>query len=200
MQKKNFNFINFFKTYTGLLNETQNLIDLKKIYKICEILEKSILTKKQIFVAGNGGSASVANHFFCDFNKGIKHSSEKKLMPKVISLVNSIELITAISNDSTYKKIFSYQLENLAEKNDCIILFSCSGNSKNIIETIKIARKHKLKIIFITGFLKKISNNVDIHLNLNCKNYGITEDIFSSIMHVISQFIRLKYSKKKEIL
>jgi len=200
MQKKNFNFINFFKTYTRLLNETQNLIDLKKIYKICEILEKSILTKKQIFVAGNGGSASVANHFLCDFNKGIKHSSEKKLMPKVISLVNSIELITAISNDSTYKKIFSYQLENLAEKNDCIILFSCSGNSKNIIETIKIARKHKLKIIFITGFLKKISNNVDIHLNLNCKNYGITEDIFSSIMHVISQFIRLKYSKKKEIL
>jgi D-sedoheptulose 7-phosphate isomerase len=200
MQKKNFNFINFFKTYTGLLNETQNLIDLKKIYKICEILEKSILTKKQIFVAGNGGSASVANHFLCDFNKGIKHSSEKKLMPKVISLVNSIELITAISNDSTYKKIFSYQLENLAKKNDCIILFSCSGNSKNIIETIKIARKHKLKIIFITGFLKKIFNNVDIHLNLNCKNYGITEDIFSSIMHVISQFIRLKYSKKKEIL
>jgi len=200
MKKKNLNFINFFKMYIGELNKTQNLIDLTTIHKIYEILEKSISTKKQIFVAGNGGSASVANHFLCDFNKGIKNSSKKKLLPKVISLVNSIELITAISNDITYKKIFSYQLENFAKKKDCIILFSCSGNSKNIIETIKTARKYKLKIIFITGFLKKNFNKVDIHLNLNCKNYGITEDIFSSIMHVISQFIRLKYLQKKEIL
>jgi D-sedoheptulose 7-phosphate isomerase len=122
------------------------------------------------------------------------------LTSKVISLVNSIELITAISNDIDYKKIFSYQLENFAEKEDCIILFSCSGNSKNIIETIKLAQKKKLKIIFITGFLKKLFYKVDIHLDLKCKNYGITEDIFSSLMHVISQFIRLKYSQKKEVL
>ena len=79
-------------------------------------------------------------------------------------------------------------------------MFSCSGTSKNILETIKIAKKNKVKIIFITGFLKKKLNIADIHLDLSCKNYGITEDIFSSIMHMISQFIRLKYSQKREIL
>jgi phosphoheptose isomerase len=200
MKKKNLNFINFFKIYFNQLNKTQNLIDTKIINKIYIILEQSIQKKKQIFIAGNGGSASIANHFLCDFNKGIKNSSKLKLIPKVISLVNSIELITAISNDLAYKKIFSYQLENFAEKDDCIILFSCSGNSKNIIETIKTAQKQKLKIIFITGFLKKLFYKVDIHLDLKCKNYGITEDIFSSLMHVISQFIRLKYSQIKEIL
>lgn len=190
----------FFKEYIIKLNKAQNLIDIAKIVSIYKILEKSILDNGQIFVAGNGGSASVANHFLCDFNKGIKNSSKQELIPKVISLSNSIELITAISNDISFKKIFSFQLENFAKENDCIVLFSCSGASKNIVEAIKIAKKKKIKIIFITGFLKKKLNIADVHLDLSCKNYGITEDIFSSIMHMISQFIRLKYSKKKEIL
>ena len=198
--KKKLNSTTFFKEYIAKLNKTQNLIDITKIISIYKTLEESILNNGQIFVAGNGGSASVANHFLCDFNKGIKNSSNNKLIPKVISLSNSIELITAISNDLSYKKIFSFQLENFAKSNDCIILFSCSGTSKNILEAVKMAKKNKVKIIFITGFLKKKLNIADIHLDLSCKNYGITEDIFSSIMHMISQFIRLKYSQKKEIL
>ena len=198
--KKKLNSTTFFKEYIAKLNKTQNLIDITKIISIYKTLEESILNNGQIFVAGNGGSASVANHFLCDFNKGIKNSSNNKLIPKVISLSNSIELITAISNDLSYKKIFSFQLENFAKSNDCIILFSCSGTSKNILEAVKMAKKNKVKIIFITGFLKKKLNIADINLDLSCKNYGITEDIFSSIMHMISQFIRLKYSQKKEIL
>jgi D-sedoheptulose 7-phosphate isomerase len=198
--KKKLNSTNFFKEYIAKLNKTQNLIDIRKIISIYKILEESILNNGQIFVAGNGGSASVANHFLCDFNKGIKNSSNNKLIPKVMSLSNSIELITAISNDISYEKIFSFQLENFAKSNDCIILFSCSGTSKNILEAIKMAKKNKVKIIFITGFLKKKLNIADIHLDLSCKNYGITEDIFSSIMHMVSQFIRLKYSQKKETL
>ena len=113
---------------------------------------------------------------------------------------NSLEIITAISNDINYDKIFSHQLENYVKKQDCIILFSCSGSSRNILDVIKVAKKNKIKIIFITGFAKKLEFGVDVHLNLNCKNYGITEDIFSSIMHMISQQIRLKHSYKKEIL
>ena len=153
--KKKLNSTTFFKEYIAKLNKTQNLIDITKIISIYKTLEESILNNGQIFVAGNGGSASVANHFLCDFNKGIKNSSNNKLIPKVISLSNSIELITAISNDLSYKKIFSFQLENFAKSNDCIILFSCSGTSKNILEAVKMAKKNKVKIIFITGFLKK---------------------------------------------
>lgn len=190
----------FFRNYISNLNKTLNAINLNKLNLIYKTLEEKILNNNQIFVAGNGGSGSVANHFLCDFNKGIKISSKSKLMPKVISLSNSIELITAISNDLNFKKIFSFQLNNYVKKNDCLILLSCSGTSKNIIEAISVAKKNKLKIILITGFLKKKNKHIDIHLNLNCKNYGIAEDIFSSIMHMISQYIRLKYSSKKEIL
>jgi phosphoheptose isomerase len=187
----------FFKDYSIALKDTLLRMDYQKLDKIYEILNKTIKKRGQIFVAGNGGAASVSNHFLCDFNKGVKISSEKKLMPKVISLSSSIETITAISNDLSYEKIFSFQLENYIQKNDCLFVMSCSGTSKNILNVIKFCKKKNIKIIYVTGFLKKKPNyKVDVHLNLNCKNYGITEDIFSSIMHMISQFIRQDSSKK----
>jgi phosphoheptose isomerase len=188
----------FFIDYINNANQALNSIDLTKLDCIYRILKKTILNNKQIFVAGNGGSASVANHFLCDFNKGIKKSSNNKLIPKVISLSNSIETITAISNDLNYEDIFSFQIENFARQGDCLLALSCSGTSKNIIKVIKKAKKLKIKTIFITGFAKKYYKSKTItHLNINCQNYGITEDIFASIMHMISQFIRYKFNKKE---
>jgi D-sedoheptulose 7-phosphate isomerase len=86
--------------------------------------------------------------------------------------------------------IFSYQLENYYEKGDCLICFSSSGQSKNIINAIKYANKKKIATVLIQGFgllNKKIQPNY--HVNINYNDYGITEDIFSSLMHAISQYI-----------
>ena len=188
----------FFMGYISALKETLDQLDYKKIKIISDIIFKIIKNKKQIFVAGNGGSSAIANHFLCDFNKGIKESSKKKLKPKIISLSSSVESITAISNDINFNEIFTYQVENYSTKDDLILLFSCSGKSKNIINLLNYSLKNKIKVIYITGFLsKKIVKKNMIHLNLNCKNYGITEDVFSSLMHLVSQYIRFKYSKKE---
>lgn len=193
----------FFLDYNKKLSEVLKKHHYDEIEKLTKFLEITIKTRKKIFVCGNGGSASIANHFLCDFNKGIKISSSKKVIPKIISLTNSIELITAIANDINFNEIFVSQLENYAKKNDILIVISSSGKSKNIINAVKFAKKNKLKIISLIGFsdnqyLKKISK---YYVNLNTKNYGITEDIFQSIMHMISQYLRLKNSKNlKEIL
>jgi len=176
-------------------------IDKEEITKISNFILSKIKSRYQIFVAGNGGSASVANHFLCDFNKGIMMSSKSKLRPKVISLSNSMELITAISNDISYDEIFTMQLKNYVKKGDCIFCFSCSGKSKNILKLIQYANKNNIDVIFIQGFGSKAKNiRTKFYVNLKQKNYGITEDIFSSIMHVISQSIRIKYINNKEIL
>lgn len=192
----------FLIDYNKKLNDILKEHHFNEIEKITKFLEVSIKKEKNIFVCGNGGSASVANHFLCDFNKGIKVSSSRKLMPKVISLSNSIELITAIANDLRYEEIFSNQIENYAKKNDILIIISSSGKSKNILNVVKNAKKNNLKIISLIGFgnnklIKKFSN---FYLNLNTKNYGLTEDIFQSIMHMISQYIRLKNLKKTNVI
>ena len=111
-------------------------------------------------------------------------------MPKIISLSNSIETITAIANDIDYNKIFSYQAESLCEKNDLIIIISSSGKSKNIIEIIKTAKKKGIKTLGFSGFkggyLKK---NSDISVHIDAQNYGVSEDAHHILMHVMLQYL-----------
>ena len=191
----------FFEDYFNTLSKLVNSIDKKLIKKIYTILDKIIKKKGNIIVAGNGGSASIANHFMCDFNKGVKISSQKKVFPKVISLSNSPELITAIANDIGYEEIFTSQIENYLTKNDCVFIISSSGTSPNILKLINYCKDKKVKIILLTGFLsKKNKHKLSVHIDIGCKNYGLTEDIFSSIMHMISQYMKLRYQNKNEII
>ena len=171
--------------YKDKLIEASNEINIKVIYQIEKLILKKIIQGKQIFTCGNGGAASASNHFLCDFNKGIKFSSKKKLKPKVISLSSNIENILAISNDLNFDEIFSYQLDNYCKPGDLLITFSCSGKSKNILNAIYYAKNKKLDTISFTGFAsKKIQKITDINFNVNVKNYGVSEDIFQSILHI----------------
>ena len=143
----------------SLIKALQN-IDIKVVEEIEELIYKKITQGKQIFTCGNGGAASVSNHFLCDFNKGIKLSSKNKLRPKVMSLSNNIENILAISNDIKFDNIFSFQLDNYCKPGDLLITFSCSGTSKNILNVINYAKNKKLQTISFTGFApKKIRKN-----------------------------------------
>ena len=117
--------------------------------------------------------------------------------PKIISLSNSIETITAIANDLDYKKVFSYQAENLCEKKDLILIISSSGNSKNIVEILKHAKKRKIKTLGFSGFkggyLKK---NSDISVHIQAENYGVSEDAHHILMHAILQYLIKFFGKK----
>jgi phosphoheptose isomerase len=193
-------FQSYADNYFNCLRKTTKKINIKKIEDIANEIIKTIKKKNNIYIAGNGGSASIANHFICDFNKSVFISTNSKLKPRLFSLSSSPEMITAISNDISDVEIFSKQLEMLAKSGDVLIVISCSGNSQNINNAIKFAKKFGLKIFFFCGFKERNIHKLKYFINLDCKNYGITEDIFTSIFHIISQFIRFKYSSKKEIL
>ena len=191
------------KSYIYNLEARIKKLDLLKIQKIEDIIFKKIKEDKKIFVCGNGGSASIANHFLCDFNKGIKLSSKNKLKPKIVSLSSNIESILAIANDISFNKIFSFQLDNYYTKGDIVILLSCSGSSPNILDALEYCKKRKIFTISLTGFAKKnIQSKANLNLNFEINNYGISEDLFQIIMHMLSQSIRLKFirNKKKIIL
>ena len=186
------------RNYLNYLKIGIEKLDLQKLQRIENIIFKKIRENKKIFVCGNGGSASVANHFLCDFNKGIKLSSKNKLKPKIVSLSDNMETILAVANDISFEKVFSFQLDNYYSKGDIVILLSCSGSSPNIIDALEFCKKNKIFTISITGFAKKnIQKKASLNLNLEINNYGVSEDFFQIIMHMLSQSIRLKFIKNK---
>ena len=174
------NFVNYGKE---LFSAIQN-VDEKTLKKAIDTFKKIIKQKRQIFVCGNGGSAAIANHYIADYLKLLREKT--KIKTKIISLSSSIELLTAISNDRDYNQIFSYQLESLSNKGDLLILISSSGNSKNIINAIKYAKKNSITTIGFSGFnggyLRK---NCDISLHFENKSYQLSEDYHHILMHFI---------------
>ena len=188
------NIKNFLDNYLKILNKSILKSDIKNIEKAAMEIKKASENKSTIFVCGNGGSAAISNHYVCDYLKFLRQHS--KLRPKVISLSSTIETITAISNDLSYDQVFKYQAESLFEKNDLLVIISSSGNSKNIKEVLKFAKKKQVKTIGFSGFnggyLKK---NCNISVHINSMNYGISEDAHHIIMHIMLQYL-ISYLKK----
>lgn len=152
-------------------------------------------SKNRVFVAGNGGSAAIANHLTCDFSKGCEVMGHEAL--KTFSLSCNVPLITAIANDYNYDEVFSRQLgyAGLVQE-DIVILISSSGNSKNIVSAAQFAQIKGAKIIGLTGFdggiLKEVS---DISFHIPIKNYGIVEDSHQAIMHCLAQMHKKEMEK-----
>ena len=189
---KNINSIEaFLAGYTNEIIDGLKSIDLNELEKIIEILDQCIKSKSTIYTCGNGGSSAIADHFVCDFLKGA--ATDSSIQPIIHSLTSNTPTLTAVANDIDYAEVFSFQLEKYAKQGDILICISSSGNSPNIIQSIKSAKKRNIKTISFVGFsggrAKELS---DLCIHIENNNYGIVEDIHQSLMHLLAQFIRLK--------
>ena len=190
LKKKPKDLNDFYKKYIDNLLFGLNSVNLDELQKAVNIISDKIQNGGMLYVCGNGGSASISNHFLCDFMKG--SSTDTKIKPRIISLSSNIEIITAISNDISYEKIFVYQLERIANKNDVILTISASGDSENVVQALKFGKKINLSTIAMTGFDGgRCSKLSDINLHVDVHNYGVVEDCHQSLMHIITQYIRI---------
>jgi D-sedoheptulose 7-phosphate isomerase len=117
------------------------------IKQIC----KSIKKKGKIFFCGNGGSAADAQHLAAELLIRLRPKVNRIPIP-AISLCMDSSTLTACGNDYNFDKIFSRPFEALAKKEDILVVISTSGNSKNIIEVLKNAKKNKIFSIGLLGF------------------------------------------------
>ena len=184
----------FYNWYTDNILSLLKNINFKNLQLATNFIEETIKKNKNIYICGNGGSLSLANHYMCDYLKGLTINTNLK--PQVRSLSADNALISAIANDISYDDIFYFQAKKLFKKGDLLILISCSGNSKNIKKVLKYANKINIKSIgfsaFDGGYLHK---NSSVSLNFKINHYGISEDINQILMHFIMSFINQKNRK-----
>ena len=125
------------------------LNNLKELNNIIFEISNSVKKGGKILLCGNGGSAADAQHLAAEFLVRLKPGLNRNPIP-AISLATDTSTLTACSNDYSFTKIFSRNLEALANVKDVLIIISTSGNSKNIIDVLKTSKKIKIKSI---GFL-----------------------------------------------
>jgi D-sedoheptulose 7-phosphate isomerase len=174
----------FAKQYLSELKTSLDNLPLDKLEKIADLIKIAYEDGRRIFVMGNGGSAATASHFVCDFAKGSNVKGKKKF--KIIGLTDNVPIMTALGNDISYDDIFLGQLEPLLEKDDIVIAFTGSGNSKNILKAIEYANQTGAKTIAFTGFDGgKIKNLAQLALIAPSNNMERIEDIHLILGHLL---------------
>jgi D-sedoheptulose 7-phosphate isomerase len=150
----------------------------------------AVSENRRIFVAGNGGSAAIADHLCCDWTKGT-HSAELPPL-RTHSLVSNVALLTAVANDFGYDDVFARQLEMLGSAGDVILLISSSGNSPNVVAAADTAKRMGITTVGLTGFSGgALAKRVDFSLHVPYANYGLVEDGHQILMHTFAQlFVR----------
>jgi len=116
--------------------------------EIAEICKNSLIDGNTIFFCGNGGSAADAQHLAAELVGRFKIN---RAPLKAISLTTDTSIITAISNDFGYEKIFVKQLEALSQKGDILICISTSGESPSILNAVEFANKNELISVGFTN-------------------------------------------------
>ena len=113
------------------------------------LLHRAWARRAQIFLLGNGGSASTASHMANDLSKATIVPGQPRM--RVIALTDNVSLITAWANDESYDCVFKEQLENLLNAGDLVLAISASGNSPNVLRAVEFARERGAVTIGWTG-------------------------------------------------
>ena len=95
-------------TYISSLQGTINGLSVDSIARVVEILREARLMGRQIFIMGNGGSASTATHFVCDLAKNTRRTGLPHF--RVIGLTDNMAIFSAYANDEGYERVFEAQL------------------------------------------------------------------------------------------
>src|ERR1044071_2025251 len=112
-------------------------IPVEAVAQILEMFRQALKEDRQIFVFGNGGSASNASHFVTDLGKGSSDKIGRRF--RCVSLNDNVSWMTALGNDYAYEEIFSRQLMNYGKPGDVVLVMSVSGNSPNVVRGVEWA-------------------------------------------------------------
>lgn len=121
---------------------------IETVSKIIDEIVSALKRGRKILLCGNGGSAADAQHFAAEL-VGKFRKIRKAL--SAVSLTVNTSILTSIGNDFSFDDVFKRQVEAIGKEGDILIAISTSGNSKNVIEAVKQAKKMGIFTIGFTG-------------------------------------------------
>ncbi len=175
--------------YFGQMKTILDQMDREPISAAISALHQARMEGRQIFIMGNGGSASTATHMVCDLAKNTRHGNWPHY--KVIGLSDNMALFSAYANDDGYENVFALQLANLLNPGDIVVAISTSGNSPNVLRAVDLACERGATVIGMTGFnAGKLGALVDIHLHVPSDCIEMVEDVHLMLEHLITKALR----------
>jgi len=169
-----------------LESEIPNYIDL-----IADITIEQLQNGKKILLAGNGGSAGDAQHIATELV--VRFEKNRRSLP-AIALTTDTSLLTAVGNDYSFDKIFSRQIEALGNSGDIFIAISTSGNSKNIVKAVEVAKERQLLTVAFTGENGgKVGEIADYSIQIPSSRTSRIQEAHIMVGHILCSVIEQRF-------
>lgn len=141
----------------------------------------------KVFLIGNGGSAADAQHIAAELAGRFK--LERTGLP-AIALTTNTSILTALANDYGYDRVFSHQLEALANDKDVLIAITTSGTSPNILKAVEMAHSKGVTVIGLTGAKGgKLKDSADLTIMVPSDDTPRIQEAHITIGHIICHLV-----------
>jgi len=190
----------YIETYLSDMKKVIEAISIDDIDRVIELLFSAWESGNQVFICGNGGSASTATHFSCDLSKTTIVEGKRRF--KVHCLNDNIPLITAIINDEGFDNLFIEQLKNWFQKGDILICISVHGGvgrdkaalwSQNLVKAMRYAQEMKGHTIGLAGFDGGVMKEIaDACIVVPANSTPQVESFHLALEHLICVCLRQK--------
>lgn len=177
-------FLTAQKALADFISDSTNF---SKIEEAGKILVAAFKNGNKVISCGNGGSMCDAMHFAEELSGRFRNN--RNALPAVS--ISDPSHITCVGNDYGFEKIFSRYIEALGNKGDVLLAISTSGNSKNILEAISVAKQKGMKVIGLTGKDGgKMKDLCDVELRAPFSNYADrAQEIHIKVIHCLIEFV-----------
>jgi len=184
------------KQYFDDLQRVVARVSREGLDQIASTLMEAYECGRTVFTFGNGGSAALASHLACDLGKGTAYCNGGKRF-RVLALTDNLSVLTAWANDSGYEDVFSEQLRTFIQPQDVAFAISASGNSKNVLNALRVAREARAKTVGISGFEGgQMKPLCDICVVVPSSNMQIIEDLHLAMSHSIFRIVHSRMSRR----
>ena len=185
------NFYSYFENHASVVKK----LPYHQIEQVADELYRAYEDGRRVFLFGNGGSAALASHLACDLGKGTAYCNGGKRF-RALALTDNLPTLTAWANDTSYEDIFSEQLRNFVQPRDVAFAISGSGNSKNVLNALQVARGAGATTVGISGFQGgEMKSLCDVCLIVPSNNMQIIEDLHVAMAHSIFRIVYSRMSR-----
>ena len=157
-----------------------------------QLIIDALNNKNKVIFCGNGGSAADAQHL-----SAVLMGRYKIDRPPLSAIALSVDTsaLTAIGNDYGFDDVFARQLSGIGNAGDVLYAISTSGNSKNIIKAIDVAKTQNIKVIGVTGLNGgDMAGKCDILINVPCVQTNHIQEMHIAVGHMICGFVEAYFA------
>ena len=183
--------MSYYTSYIQSLHSALTALPAEHVEAGFDLIYTAHRAERDVFVVGNGGSASTASHMACDMGKGASIEGRRRL--RIQSLNDNMAHFSALANDISYDAVFVEQLKNLIRRDDVLIGISASGNSPNVVNAFAYAKEVGAKTIGLLGFTGgKMKPLSDVAIHVDSDEYGPVEDAHLIINHIWTEQLKAR--------